>query len=183
MKNKGITIVALIITIIILLILSGIGIAILTQTSLFEKAKQAKNITENAQNTENTILAQYNNKINEIVDSTREQQSQQSNTTYSEEEQVVGKWIDGKTIYGKIIDMGTNYSISARAVDIEKYIPDIDFPINANMYIIDTVNNIKGSHPCALWQRSGGAWRIEPVQNWDAASTRHIYFYVEYTKN
>ena len=183
MKNKGITLVALIITIIILLILSGIGIAMLTQTSLFEKAKQAKNITENAQNTENTILAQYNNKINEIVDGTREQQSQQSNTTYSEEEQVVGKWIDGKTIYGKIIDMGTNYSISARAVDIEKYIPDIDFPINANMYIIDTVNNIKGSHPCALWQRSGGAWRIEPVQNWDAASTRHIYFYVEYTKN
>ena len=54
MKNKGITLVALIITIIILLILSGIGIAILTQTSLFEKAKQAKNITENAQNTENT---------------------------------------------------------------------------------------------------------------------------------
>lgn len=52
MKNKGITLVALIITIIILLILSGIGIAILTQTSLFEKAKQAKNITENAQNTE-----------------------------------------------------------------------------------------------------------------------------------
>lgn len=90
MKNKGITLVALIITIIILLILSGIGIAILTQTSLFEKAKQAKNITENAQNTENTILAQYNNKINEIVDGTREQQSQQSNTTYSEEEQVVG---------------------------------------------------------------------------------------------
>ena len=72
MKNKGITLVALIITIIILLILSGIGIAILTQTSLFEKAKQAKNITENAQNTENIALADYQEKIDQYIESGRD---------------------------------------------------------------------------------------------------------------
>ena len=50
MKNtKGITLVALVITIVILLILAGISIQAITQTNLFDKAKQAKNITENAQ--------------------------------------------------------------------------------------------------------------------------------------
>ena len=64
MKNEvGITLVALIVTIIILLILAGISIQGLTQTGLFENAKQAKNATENAQNTENMALAEYQDKI------------------------------------------------------------------------------------------------------------------------
>ena len=46
MKNDtGITLVALVITIIILLILAGIGITALTQPGLFEKAKESKEIT------------------------------------------------------------------------------------------------------------------------------------------
>jgi len=65
--NKGITLVALVITIIILLILAGVAITALTQTGLFENAKQAKNTMENAQNEENTILSDYDKKINEIV--------------------------------------------------------------------------------------------------------------------
>ena len=55
-KNKGITLVALVVTIIILLILAGVAISALTQTGLFENAKQAKNTTENAQKNENEIL-------------------------------------------------------------------------------------------------------------------------------
>ena len=59
-KNEvGITLVALIVTIIILLILAGVGITALTQTGLFEKAKEAKKITENAQTTENIVLGSY----------------------------------------------------------------------------------------------------------------------------
>ena len=45
-RENGITLVALIITIIILLILAGISIANLTQTGLFEKAQEAKEKTE-----------------------------------------------------------------------------------------------------------------------------------------
>ena len=41
-EQKGITLVALVITIIILLILAGISIATLSQTGLFKKAKEAK---------------------------------------------------------------------------------------------------------------------------------------------
>ncbi len=41
-KNKGITLVALIVTIIILLILAGTSISTLTNTGIFEKAKEQK---------------------------------------------------------------------------------------------------------------------------------------------
>ena len=41
-KNLGITLVALVITIIILLILAGISISTLTNTGIFQKAKEAK---------------------------------------------------------------------------------------------------------------------------------------------
>ena len=68
LKNEyGITLVALVITIIILLILAGVAINALTQTGLFENAKQAKNITENAQGEENVILESYENKVNKIA--------------------------------------------------------------------------------------------------------------------
>ena len=65
MKNtKGITLVALVVTIIILLILAGISIQAITQTNLFDKTKQAKNAMENAQNQENQILSSYIKEIN-----------------------------------------------------------------------------------------------------------------------
>ena len=48
LKEKGITLVALVITIIILLILAGISISALTNTGIFGKAKEAKAKTEKA---------------------------------------------------------------------------------------------------------------------------------------
>ena len=58
-KQNGITLVALVITIIILLILAGISIASLSNTGLFGKATKAKGDTENAQILENTVLNEY----------------------------------------------------------------------------------------------------------------------------
>ena len=48
-ESKGITLVALVITIILLLILSGISISALTNTRIFQKAKDAKQASENAE--------------------------------------------------------------------------------------------------------------------------------------
>lgn len=66
-SQKGITLVALVITIIILLILAGISIASLTGSGLFDKAKKAKNESLNAQNVENAILNEYETTINEYI--------------------------------------------------------------------------------------------------------------------
>ena len=69
-KNSGITLVALVITIIILLILAGISIQALTQTNLFNQAKQAKNATENSQKEENKILSEYIDEMNKYLPET-----------------------------------------------------------------------------------------------------------------
>ena len=48
-KSKGITLVALVVTIVVLLILAGISISALTNTGIFQKAKDAKQASENAE--------------------------------------------------------------------------------------------------------------------------------------
>ena len=71
MKNtKGITLVALVITIIILLILAGISIQALTQTNLFGKTEQAKVEMDNAQRKENDTLSNYVDRVNEYLPDT-----------------------------------------------------------------------------------------------------------------
>ena len=72
MKNSGITLVALVITIIILLILAGISIATLTGSGLFEKARLAEQESKNKQEEEEGILGDYENKIGEYIDSSRD---------------------------------------------------------------------------------------------------------------
>lgn len=62
-RQNGITLVALVITIIILLILAGISIASLTNSGLFKAAQNAVNDTENAQVKENTTINEYENWI------------------------------------------------------------------------------------------------------------------------
>ena len=63
-KQKGITLVALVITIIILLILATISIQSLTNTGLFKRAQEAKDKMENAKKDEQTILGQYIDELN-----------------------------------------------------------------------------------------------------------------------
>ena len=58
-KQNGITLVALVITIIILIILAGISISALSGSGLFERAQQAQKESENAQANEDATLAEY----------------------------------------------------------------------------------------------------------------------------
>lgn len=60
-EQKGITLVALVITIIILIILAGISIASLTNSGLFNRAQEAKNASENGMVNENTSLNEFEN--------------------------------------------------------------------------------------------------------------------------
>ena len=62
-KNNGITLVALVITIVILLILAGISISTLTNTGIFQKSKDAKQKTENAQKEEDRLISEYEKEI------------------------------------------------------------------------------------------------------------------------
>jgi len=68
--TKGITLVALVITIIILLILATISIQSLTNTGLFERAKEAKEKTQNATENQAKILDEYENTLNQYDEKT-----------------------------------------------------------------------------------------------------------------
>ena len=68
MKNqKGITLVALVITIIILLILAGISISTLTNTGIFEKAKDAKEKSEAEEKQQSETLDSYEKELNKYT--------------------------------------------------------------------------------------------------------------------
>ena len=68
LKNeKGITLVALVITIVLLLILAGISISSLTNTGIFAKAKEAKEKSENAEKEQNKILDNYEKKVDQYL--------------------------------------------------------------------------------------------------------------------
>ena len=71
-RNKssiaGITLIALVLTIIVLLILAGVSIAMLTgNNGILTQAQKAKTETENAANNEATILDEYNKYLNNAV--------------------------------------------------------------------------------------------------------------------
>ena len=65
--NNGITLVALVITIIILLILATISIQSLTNTGLFKKANEAKEKTQNAAENQAKILNEYEDELNKYI--------------------------------------------------------------------------------------------------------------------
>ena len=70
-ENKGITLIALVITIIVLLILAGVTIAMLTgENGILSQASKAKEETEKAQANEALILDEYNKFLNNAVGGT-----------------------------------------------------------------------------------------------------------------
>ena len=66
-KNNGITLVALVITIVILLILAGISISTLSNTGIFQKAKDAKKTSENAEKEQVQTLGEYEKELNKYI--------------------------------------------------------------------------------------------------------------------
>ena len=67
-REKGITLIALVITIIILLILAGISISALTNQGLFKNAKIAQNATEKAEKEQGQRLNEYEDEINKYLE-------------------------------------------------------------------------------------------------------------------
>ena len=69
--SKGITLIALVITIIVLLILAGVSIAMLTgENGILSQAAKAKEETEKAQSNEALILDEYNKFLNNAIGGT-----------------------------------------------------------------------------------------------------------------
>lgn len=144
-RNEGITLVALVITIIILLILAGITINSLTGNGLFEKTKLAKEKSENAQIKENAILEKYQDKIQEHIDGTRENNGIKADYKSDGTEIKTNEMIDGKPIYARYFDMEYSgsgwYSKEHNIQNIEKIWIDV-----GNSYIFSYAENNEGEY-------------------------------------
>lgn len=70
-NNKAITLIALTITIILLIILAGVAISTISNNGIFERAKEARDKWQNAQEEEEMQIAKYSNQINNYISSTR----------------------------------------------------------------------------------------------------------------
>ena len=95
-KIRGITLISLVITIVILVILAGVTIVQLNNNGLLKNAKLAREKYTNSQKEENFVLDDYTNQINGLSISSRNFK----NINYSLTEQELGTtWIDGKKLY------------------------------------------------------------------------------------
>ena len=139
---KGITFVALVVTIIILLILAGISIQTITNMGLFNNAKEAKNAIENSQNVENAIISSYDKKIEETLTGNRDEIK---NNEYNEEEKAIGIWIDGKTLYRKVLVKEQTIEPSQTALNIKMgNIENLEYIWDYNIICTNNLNtNIK----------------------------------------
>ena len=107
--QKGITLVALVITIIILLILAGISIATLGgENGLFTRAKQAKSNTLDAQNAENQALTGYETKIDEVVGGSGGGATGEAGKTDSSKNRSLADATTGYTYKNPVIPQGFN---------------------------------------------------------------------------
>ena len=123
-KEMGITLIALVITIVVLIILASVAITLsLGENGVFKKAAKAKEDTLVAQNEESMQIAQATNSIDEIIGGSARETADKN---LSLEEHVIGKWLDGKTLYSKTIYISalpnsttkTNYQHGISNIDL-----------------------------------------------------------------
>ena len=124
-KNKGITLIALVVTIVVLLILAGVSISMLSgDDGIIKNAQEAKNKTEQGEKDEKTNLAQNEDLINEYIDGIEVEKVRDSNpgglegtgtdddpyTINSIEDLVFFAYdvTNGNTYEGKTVKLGTS---------------------------------------------------------------------------
>lgn len=106
-KEKGITLIALILTIIILVVLAGISVRLVTKDSLIGKSTEATGKYNNSVAEEQNIINDYIAKIEDYrtVNNGNRDENNYYENNYSTTEQVIGKWIDGSPIYRKVVTL------------------------------------------------------------------------------
>lgn len=127
-KQNAITLVALVVTIVILLILAGISISALTNTGIFAKANEAKIKNKEAQDKELIQLTMYSNDINRYTEKAENQIGEQ---LYDKNVENGTKWhiivmSDSSKIYG------TGYIYLAKGTEIEGKKLENDWIIEQN---------------------------------------------------
>ena len=127
-NSKGITLIALVITIIVLLILAGVSIAMLTgQNGILTQAQNAKNKTEEAKEEEQNILTNYEEYINNAT-------------------------LDTATVGKIVIGENKQYSKNGKAIIPEGFaiVPGLD-DVSQGLVISDVPNDTENKGNQFVW--------------------------------
>ncbi len=114
-KERGITLIALIITVILLLILAGVAINFaLGDNGILRGAEYATDKYQNKAEQEQNELAKIDDYIQNgratVTISKEEYEKLKKANTYTTDEVEIGTWIDGKIIYRRIISLPSGIS-------------------------------------------------------------------------
>lgn len=167
------------------------------KSGIIEKAELAKEITQQKQEEENTALTNYETTIDEempknsdMVTITKEEyESLKNNVNYSEEEQVIGTWMDGKPIYRKIFttinQTGGEYSQGVTFYGKDYDLQNLDTLITGK--VLTTGNNGVNQETADVWyvrynnsDAHKETWQINTLARYTGV-TRY-YIIIEYTK-
>ena len=119
-QNSAITLIALVITIIVLLILAAVTLnLVLGENGIFNKAKTAKEQHQSAQEDEKMQIGRLDNEIENHVNGDRgtvtipeeEYNMLKNATSYSTTAKKVGKYLNGEDIYQKTINIEDTITI------------------------------------------------------------------------
>ena len=166
-KERGITLIALVITIIILLILAGISIAMVTgDNGILTQAARAKEETEKAQANEQNTLNGYEDTINEYVGvdwnavlaNAQKHPDQKTSTA-------IGVGTDGKPVNMDLWECtllaDDTYGLNSEDVfNNQEYGGDNETAVYNNGYVGNYENNkISGTIPTYISSDNGTTWK------------------------
>ena len=139
-KSKGITLITLVITIIVLLLLAGITISQLKQNGLLENAKLAKEKSENVQKLENETLANYENNIDRYLQNSQREDNGKKDKLWEvnpEATDANNGRIKGKIVLSDSIDKYDAIVVTARMIDSHglKYYTNSIIILKENYYM------------------------------------------------
>ncbi len=123
-ENKGITLIALVITIIVLLILAGISIQAITNTQLFEKSKIAKEEDKKAQIKEYLNLklvgeqtSSYDKEKTVIIENTRKEVKEEELKKYGKDIEIKNIEKNNEEVYFYVIIDNEAYKVSLKGAE------------------------------------------------------------------
>ena len=175
-KDNAITLIALILTIIVLLILSGVAINTLTNTGIFERTKKARDKWKNAQEDEEIQIAKYSNDIENYIDSNRNT----LNTNYSLDEHIIGK-LNNKDIYEKSIIAKTPTVNSSKIITISN-IDELLYITGKIAYNSSDIGDVPVPNFMTAFYRVLNTDNINFVTNDDIYLNKDCILTIHYTK-
>ena len=136
-KENGITLIALILTIIVLIILTGISINALNNNGILGKAKEARDRWKNAQNEEEMQIAKYSNEIDSYVDGDRNNTIETKTVTTSKGSYIFTK--NGNVVHCSFFDDGIDIS-DYKNNTVGILLETLPYPLDISKYALTITN-------------------------------------------